>query len=137
MPARRDDLVAQILIDAVVQAEAADVRARDATLLAARSHGADLGRAERLRLRGGAIGPERTLSLVEYVATDIGYEPVRSVPRVLRLRNCPFSRLAQASRDVVCGVNVALFSGIVEGIGGTVGVELTPWTGHCCVQLTA
>jgi predicted ArsR family transcriptional regulator len=65
VPARRYDLVAQILIDAVVQAEAAGVRARDATLLAARSHGADLGRAERTRLRGGAIGPERTLSLVE------------------------------------------------------------------------
>jgi predicted ArsR family transcriptional regulator len=137
VPARRYDLVAQILLDAVVDADRSGLRAGEATVQAARHHGAALGRAARIAVRGGPIGPERTLSLVERVAQDTGYEPVRPEPRVLRLRNCPFARLADASREVVCRLNVALFSGIVEGIGGVVDVELAPWEGHCCVRLTA
>jgi predicted ArsR family transcriptional regulator len=137
VPARRYDLAAQILLDAVVDADRAGVRAGDAALHAGRRHGVGLGRAARTSLRGGPIGPERTLSLVEQVALDAGYEPVRAGPRVLQLRNCPFSRLTDDSREVVCGVNVALFAGIVEGIGGMVRVELAPWEGHCCVRLTA
>jgi predicted ArsR family transcriptional regulator len=137
VPARRYDLVARILLDAVVEADGSGTPAGEAALQAARRHGSALGRSARTAVRPGPIGPERTLSLVERVAADVGYEPTRAEPGVLRLRNCPFSQLAQASREVVCGLNAALFAGVVEGIGGAVGVELAPWTGHCCVQVTA
>jgi predicted ArsR family transcriptional regulator len=137
VPARRYDLAAQILLDAVVTADSTGGRAGEAALEAARRHGEALGQAARSGVRGGPIGPERTLSVVERVATETGFEPVRPQPRVLRLRNCPFSRLADASRDLVCGVNAALFSGIVDGIGGTVTVELAPRAGWCCVELRA
>ncbi|MGZ4649472.1 MAG: helix-turn-helix transcriptional regulator [Kineosporiaceae bacterium] len=137
VPARRYDLAAQILLDAVITADATGSRAVDAALRSARRYGRGLGEAARSRVRGGPIGPERTLSLVERVAGETGFEPVRPQPRLLRLRNCPFSRLAESSRELVCGMNLELLRGVVDGIGGSVAVELAPEAGACCVQLRA
>ena len=73
------------------------------------------------------------------VATEIleeaGYEPYREKGCV-RLRSCPFHRLAEQERDLVCGVNERLVEGIVRGLGNdTLGVVLDPIPGQCCVRL--
>ena len=63
-----------------------------------------------------------------------GYEPITDRHGTVRLRNCPFDALAEAHRGLVCGTNLALATGIVEGAGaGDVRPMLDPQPGYCCV----
>lgn len=64
-----------------------------------------------------------------------GYEPYRDGAE-LRLRNCPFHALAVAFPPVVCGMNLALLEGLVEGLGPAgVTARMDPRPGECCVVL--
>ncbi len=63
-----------------------------------------------------------------------GYEPITDSHGTIRLRNCPFDALAEAHRGLVCGTNLALATGIVEGAGADdVTPVLDPQPGFCCV----
>jgi predicted ArsR family transcriptional regulator len=135
VPARRYELAAELLLDAALTAERRDVPLSEALMGEARRRGRALGEEARERIRRGRIGPERALSLVEGVAAGCGFEPVRSEGQLVRLRNCPYRRLAQRSRELICGMNAAFFAGAVDGVGGRVRVERAPWEGHCCVAL--
>jgi len=65
-----------------------------------------------------------------------GYEPDRD-DGVIRLRNCPFHQLAERHRELVCGMNLALVEGIVEGLGaGRWHPVLDPRPGYCCVAIS-
>jgi predicted ArsR family transcriptional regulator len=75
--------------------------------------------------------------LDEALATR-GYEPFEDEAGVIRLRNCPFHRLAEQHRDVVCGMNEAYLEGLLEGLGRTdVRASLEPKPGRCCVAIRA
>jgi predicted ArsR family transcriptional regulator len=64
-----------------------------------------------------------------------GYEPITEAHGTIRLRNCPFDALAEAHRSLVCGTNLALANGIVEGAGaGELEPVLDPQPGYCCVS---
>jgi predicted ArsR family transcriptional regulator len=74
-------------------------------------------------------------SLHEALA-ERGYEPYEDEPGVIRLRNCPFHRLAQEHRDLVCGMNQAYLEGVLEGLDRTdVTASLEPEPGRCCVAI--
>jgi len=137
IPARRYELAAQLLLEAALTSERDGVAPAEALRAEARRRGREAGAEARHRLRPGRVGPERALSLVEDVASGCGFEPVRGDRRFVRLRNCPYQRLARHSRELICGMNTEFFTGIVEGIGGRVRVDLAPWEGHCCVELRA
>ena len=47
--------------------------------------------------------------------TQQGYEPCGGADGVIRLRNCPFHQLTEQHREVVCGMNLALVEGLVDG----------------------
>jgi predicted ArsR family transcriptional regulator len=66
-----------------------------------------------------------------------GYEPVAE-DSLVRLRNCPFHQLAQRFPPLVCGMNLALVEGVLEGAGAAAGwsARLDPAPGHCCVTLS-
>jgi predicted ArsR family transcriptional regulator len=69
---------------------------------------------------------------------DAGYEPCIDGrdDGALALRNCPFHRLAQQYTALVCGVNLQLLRGVVDGVGDdTRTAVLDPMPGHCCVRL--
>ena len=135
IPERRPDVIAEILIDAVMT-ERQEETARDAALRTARRHGHEIGSAERARTRPGRLGPERSLNAVEPVLETYGYEPDRQAPTTLRLLNCPFHRLATRSTELVCGLNHALLTGVLDGLQ-TTGIDavLAPHPGRCCVEL--
>jgi predicted ArsR family transcriptional regulator len=135
VPARRYELAAEILLQATAASERDGAPPANALMTEARRRGQDVGSEARRRLRGGSVGPERALSLAEDVAAECGFEPVRADRQRVRLRNCPYQRLARHSRELICGMNVEFFAGLVKGIGGRVRVELAPWEGHCCVEL--
>lgn len=63
-----------------------------------------------------------------------GYEPCMPTPGVVRLGNCPFHALVAEHRDLVCGMNLALGEGIVDGLRDHRHVaRLDPQPGSCCV----
>jgi predicted ArsR family transcriptional regulator len=54
------------------------------------------------------------------------------------LRNCPFHALAQQAPDVVCRMNLALITGLLEQAGAeTASARLDPADGRCCVIVQA
>jgi predicted ArsR family transcriptional regulator len=70
-----------------------------------------------------------------------GYEPAVSEDGTIRLRNCPFDALVGDHRPLICGTNLALARGIVDGVsadgadadGPDYQPRLDPQPGYCCV----
>lgn len=89
------------------------------------------------RRMGEGLGEGRKGSLDEALAAR-GYEPFEDEAGVIRLRNCPFHRLAEQHRDVVCGMNQAYLEGLLDGLERTdVRASLEPEPGRCCVAIRA
>jgi predicted ArsR family transcriptional regulator len=104
-------------------AEVADGARLDVEL---RSAAARQGRAAR-----AAAGPVEDLDAVRAVLAARGYEP-RADGAVLRLVNCPFHVLSERHPALICGMNLALLEGLVEGADG-VRVRMDSRPGLCCV----
>lgn len=122
IPERRYELVAGILADAVAGDPAnADTAAR-----------------RQARQRGREVGRDRAGEGTDLVAVlrELGYEPSAEPPGRLVLHNCPFHALATRHTELICGINHALVTGVIEGLGAA-GVEarLVPRPGACCVEL--
>jgi len=65
----------------------------------------------------------------------LGFEPVRSDSTVT-LRNCPFHPLAAYDPELVCAMNQAYVSGLLDGLEArTLTAVLAPLPGGCCVRL--
>jgi predicted ArsR family transcriptional regulator len=96
----------------------------------ARSRGAAAGRAAR---RQAPAQPDR--DLVASALRDQGYQPYRDDAQV-RLRNCPFDVLASRYPPLICGMNLALLEGLLDGAGvAALQASLDPRPGDCCVVL--
>jgi len=136
IPARRPEVLAEIFIDAVLDARDGET-ARAAALRVARERGRRLGETERDRIRPGRLGTERALTLAEALLARRGFEPSRTTPTCLRLRNCPFHPLAGRAPELVCGLNHAFLQGLLTGLRATsVDARLVaPAAGECCVEL--
>jgi predicted ArsR family transcriptional regulator len=65
-----------------------------------------------------------------------GYGPMESPSGEIRFGNCPFHALVGAHRDLVCGMNLALADGLLDGLGdGRLHARLDPQPGQCCVAI--
>jgi len=133
-PPRHYDFAGRLLAQAVTDATAANTPVSDALARAARDAGRTM--AEQARR---VVGKRRSRAAILDAATntlrDCGYEPHVDESGVY-LTNCPFHALAREYTDIVCGMNLELIDGLVEGLGGT-GLEavLAPQPGRCCVRL--
>jgi predicted ArsR family transcriptional regulator len=125
VPPREYELAARLLVQAV-EADPSD-RSRAVLAEAARRLGTELG---------SAFERDAGERDVTGVLTQQGYEPCGGADGVIRLRNCPFHQLTEQHREVVCGMNLALVEGLVDGLG-TDGLRpvLDPQPGHCCVAI--
>jgi predicted ArsR family transcriptional regulator len=97
--------------------------------------GADPLLQETARAAGREIGRAAAGEPLPEVMRAQGYEPYE-LGGELRLRNCPFHRLAERFPPLVCGMNLALCQGVLEGLGeGELAAELAPAPprGECCV----
>jgi len=125
VPPREYELAARLLVQAV-EADPSN-RSRTALAEAARRLGTELG---------SAFRPSSAEPNVTGVLTQQGYEPCCGADGVIRLRNCPFHQLAEQHREVVCGMNLALVEGLVEGLGADGWhPALDPRPGRCCVAI--
>lgn len=135
IPERQHDLLAGILVDAL-RTEAPAETARQSALRSAHERGQALATAERARLRTGRLGAERALTLSAELLDRHGYRPARTEPGCLRLHNCPFHPVVQQAPELVCGLNHAFLTGMLDGLGArNVRAVLEPRPGECCVQL--
>jgi predicted ArsR family transcriptional regulator len=136
VPMRRYDLLGDLLLAGLADAEPDGAEAVYARALdAARAYGRALGARAREGLRGGRLGVERGARTAEVVLDELGFEPARNAESLV-LRNCPFDRQAREHTTAVCGLNLALVGGLLEGIDAP-GLEarLTPSPGSCCVAV--
>src|SRR5262245_58557740 len=128
LPERRYQLAGELLTQAL--AGSYEEAGRDALRRDAQERGLRMGREAKTKSRSlqGAMSLLRTS----------GFEPERERSGRVVLKNCPFDALAHESREVVCGMNLALVKGMVEGLGlEDADVALDPAPGRCCVVLRA
>jgi len=65
-----------------------------------------------------------------------GYQPRLTPNGEIRLGNCPFHALVESHRELVCGMNLAIAEGLLEGLGEhELVARLDPQPGWCCVAL--
>jgi predicted ArsR family transcriptional regulator len=131
LPPRSYELAARLLADAVESTASQETRA--GVEAAASEFGRNLGSDART-LAGPEASGEALLEAAEAVLASYGFEPWYDETGTLRLRNCPFHLLAAEHRTLVCGMNLALMQGLLEGLGthGIIAV-LDPQPGQCCV----
>jgi predicted ArsR family transcriptional regulator len=131
LPPRHYDLAAELLATAVEESRSPD--AAKALRRAALRLGREIG-AERAARAATMRGRDRDKRALAGVLQDRGYEPFTDDDGVLRLRNCPFHRLAADHTDLVCGMNLAMMKGVADA-DPDLGVRpvLEPRPGQCCV----
>lgn len=122
LPPRAYDLIGQLLLrtlETKLAEESPDV--------AARRVGYECG------VELGSSAPRRTS--FGKVLSDVGFEPRDEAGRVV-LANCPFHALAETNRQLVCGLNHAFVSGVLDGAGEKTKIALLdPGEGRCCVTI--
>ena len=135
LPARDYAALAELLAGAV---EADRSGAATAALnRAAATLGAELGTEAASRTAPDG-DPDQVLATVRQALAARGYEPYEDVDGTIRLRNCPFNRIAAQHRQLVCGANHAMLQTLTDQVDGdppTVRAMLDPQPGHCCVAL--
>ena len=132
LPPRTYDVAAELLAQAVE--EGGDAPARKSVSQVGHRFGRELGEQVRSRLSGRASRERRMAALVQ--ALDrYGYEPRRE-GRAVRLGNCPFHALSEGHPELVCGMNLSLLEGVLDGMeGGDLEARPDPKPGECCVTV--
>lgn len=121
LPDRRYEAASHLLTDALVEAETTGAPVREVLNRRAYEWGTDLASAAR--------------GTVTEALADLGFEPREDDGSIL-LGNCPFHSLAQRHTQLVCGMNLCLVSGLLDGIeadGAT--ARLDPGPDRCCVRV--
>jgi predicted ArsR family transcriptional regulator len=135
LPARDYAALAELLAGAVE----ADPSGAAQTALngAAANLGAELG-TEAASHPGPDDHPDQVLAALRQTLAGRGYEPHDDPDGTIRLRNCPFDRIAAHHRQLVCGANHAMLQALTEHLDGDPPVRavLDPQPGRCCVALT-
>jgi len=120
IPERHYELAGELLAAAAERADRDEIPMREAVPAQARE-------------LGSRIGAE--CATLEAALTACGYDPAADERGGVLLKNCPFHALAARHTDLVCGANLALVQGIVEGAKDARTPHLIPREGHCCVEL--
>src|SRR5215211_7189976 len=117
---------------------ARDYAALAALNRAAATLGAELGTEAASRVAPDG-DPDQVLAAVRQALAARGYEPYDDPDGTIRLRNCPFDRIAARHRQLVCGANHAMLQALTDQVDGdppTVRAVLDLQPGRCCVTLT-
>jgi predicted ArsR family transcriptional regulator len=128
VPQREYELAAKLLAQAVAADESQNARA--ALDRGAHQLGTDLG----ICSRGPATETDDLLQRVQVALAQHGFEPWQDQDGTVNLGNCPFHQLAAQFPAIVCGMNLALIDGLIDGLGAAgLHPALDPQPGRCCV----
>ena len=138
LPERHYEFAGRLLAEAVTRAETGGTAVGEAVRAVSSEAGRRLGESSSGRGRRGDAG---ALESLVAVLASCGFEPHVAPgrgPRTVVLRNCPFHRLAQTHPGLVCGMNQAFVSGVVDGLGAArLTARLEPGADRCCVLIDA
>ncbi len=135
LPQRGYELVAHILADALERSSRK--LPPPAARTAAHEAGHSIGRAARERAGRRLDRRARTTALLDALR-ERGYEPRIGEHDAIALGNCPFDALVDEHRPLVCGMNLALSEGVLEGLGERrLRAELDQAPDRCCVRFRA
>ena len=138
VPDRRYDLAGSLLAAAIAEAERTGAPIGDCLSASARAAGRDIGK-EAAEATGDLKTREaRRRAVIDLLARQ-GYEPTRGKRGEIALVNCPFHRLAEEQRSLVCGMNLDFLAGLLDGVGTAdrLTARLAPEPGYCCVRINA
>lgn len=140
IPERHYDLAGSLLAEAVAESTRTGSPVGDCLRVAARTAGREIGEEAARSVDDVRGSDDRRQAVVEVLARH-GYEPVAGVGpgEEIALANCPFHRLAEEHRQLVCGMNLDLLDGLLEGMGPQprLTARLDPQPGYCCVRIAA
>lgn len=84
----------------------------------------------------GTVSHHETRDTAVQVLEAHGFEP-RSEGDTITFANCPFHTLAQEYTELVCGMNLSLLNGILDGLTPTgLTAHLQPAPSRCCILLS-
>ena len=130
MPQRHSELAGQLLSGALEQAEQSGSSPRAVLNQRAYQFGKQLGEAA----RSDADDRDAQQDALRILETQ-GFQP-RVEDDGIILRNCPFHTLAQEYTELVCGMNLSLLDGLLDGLTTTgLAAHLDPAPSRCCVRL--
>jgi len=134
LPERRYDVAGQLLASAIDNSAAQHTAPADALKAAATDWGRSV--ADQARAAAGSQpSSERLVACTCQALTENGYEAQRSAGTIV-LRNCPFDALAREHTELVCGMNLAIMTAVVEQLQETtLAARLEPAPDRCCVVL--
>jgi predicted ArsR family transcriptional regulator len=137
IPERSYDLAGLMLSTAISEATETRKPVDEALTATACAFGHELGELAAGGVEDVAPDADRRDSVMAVLA-EHGYEPARDGDDIV-LRNCPFHRLAEAHRALVCGMNRDFLGGVLDGFGSEEALDarLDPQPGFCCVRITA
>ena len=136
IPPREYDLAGAVLADAVAASAGTGAPVADCLRAAARAAGNRLAAEARDHAADATDDPRQ--HLVDVLSRH-GYEPDVADTDDIALSNCPFHRLAEQHRELVCGMNLDLIAGLLDDIDPQHELEarLDRRDGNCCVRVAA
>jgi predicted ArsR family transcriptional regulator len=139
VPERHYDLAGALLAAAVAEATRTGRPVQDCLRDAARAAGHRLGSEASDAAAASGTSPEERRGAVLATLARQGYEPELGRDQEIALANCPFHRLAEQQRELVCGMNLDFLAGLLEAIepADHLHARLDPAPGYCCVRITA
>ncbi|GAA3578565.1 transcriptional regulator [Nonomuraea rosea] len=134
LPSRDYLLAGRLMAAAITESAATGAPVLEALGRVAAEHGAALAAAA-MAAEGRPATPQAALDLAAGTLSECGYEPRGDGERTI-MANCPFHALAEAHTELVCHMNHALITGLVEGLAPpAVRALLEPGDNRCCVSL--
>jgi predicted ArsR family transcriptional regulator len=127
LPERHYDLAGRVMAAAITASADGSVPLAEALRTAAGAAG------HTLAAEASPARPADPVTAASDVLAANGYEP-RPGADGLTLANCPFHRLAETYTELVCGLNLHLIGGVLDGLGADgLCARLDPEPGRCCV----
>jgi predicted ArsR family transcriptional regulator len=134
LPPRHYGLAAQLLARAVETAERDGIAIGAALDRVARDAGLAIGAAARERA-GHRPSRAAVLAAMRAALDEHGFE-TRTEGSGVTLANCPFHALTEEHTALVCGMNLSLLRGVLDGARiSRLGARLDPAPDRCCVRL--
>lgn len=136
LPERSYELAGQLMAEAIEGVGRDGTPVAEALQAVAAERGRSIGAQARAGLDADPT-PEQLLEITTRTLAACGYEPRRHGDE-LTLVNCPFDALAREHTSLVCGMNLALLSGLAQRLpAGRLDARLEPADDRCCVVLAA